>query len=141
MMANYGKRRTDEKPASVAMHKDASNKKFSQHKRREVTAHTFLERAHGYESTKPHGKKEWSHTNPNGSKLLDHELGIFQVNDPVKIADSLKRSAEANVSHTESARRAAAAMLDNQLDKAKAGSQERIKLEQAKQRLDELFER
>ncbi len=88
-------------------------------------------------------KKYWSSDVTKHSNALDLEEGVFTWNDPKKIAESLKRSAENSIRRQTTPFRSAMSMLNFYINRAgKNLSRERkIILEQAKIELRKLFEK
>lgn len=90
--------------------------------------------------TSPSGKR-WSQRVTETSSALDLEPGVFTFDDPRRIAESLKRSAERSLRRKASPFRSAMSMLCFYINRA--GSQlpaaERQRLEKAKDELRDLF--
>ena len=87
--------------------------------------------------------KKWSQRVTESSAALDLEPGVFTLDDPRRIARSLKRSAEKSRRRKADPFRSAMSMLTFYINRA--GSQlpaeQRTKLDQAKDELRELFDR
>ena len=85
--------------------------------------------------------ENWSQRITESSNALDLEPGVFTFEDPRKIAESLKRSAE--ISHRRKADpyRSAMSMLTFYINRAgrNLNSDQRERLEQAKDELRDLF--
>ena len=88
-------------------------------------------------------KQKWSQQVTRTSNALDLESGVFTLDDPRRIAQSLKRSAEASHRRKADPFRSAMSMLVFYLNRA--GSQlpaaRRKRLEQAKDELRDLYGR
>lgn len=86
-------------------------------------------------------KQKWSQHVTETSDALDLESGVFTFHDPRRIAQSLKRSAEASHRRKADPFRSAMSMLVFYINRA--GSQipqvQRARLEQAKDELRDLF--
>ena len=85
--------------------------------------------------------KRWSQAVTRLSNALDLEPGVFSLDDPRKIAESLKRSADNSKRRRASAFVSAMSMLNfyiNRAGKRLPDGQRKI-LEQAKQELRELY--
>lgn len=85
--------------------------------------------------------RKWSGRVTRESDALDLEKGVFKLNDPKKIAASLKRSAERSHRRKADPYRSALSMLVfyiNRAGKNLPASRKR-KLEQAKTELEKLF--
>ncbi len=88
-------------------------------------------------------KKKWSREVTEHSDALDLKDGVFKSGDPKKIADSLKRSAEASDRRKSNPFRSAMSMLNFYINRAgKNLSREQLSiLEKAKDELRKLFGR
>jgi hypothetical protein len=88
------------------------------------------------------GKKYWSGEVTQHSNALDLEEGVFTWNDPKRIAQSLKKSAETSSRRKSSPRQSAMSMLNFYLNRAgkNLGAQQRKTLNQAKKELSALYE-
>lgn len=86
-------------------------------------------------------KKYWSGDVTKYSNALDLEEGVFTFDDPKKVAQSLKRSAEASLRRKDSPYQSAMSMLNFYVNRAgKNLKPERRKiLEQAKAELRKVF--
>ncbi len=89
------------------------------------------------------GKKYWSGEVTKHSVALDLEEGVFMWDDPVRIAASLKRSAEASVRRKAAPFQSAMSMLNFYINRAGKNlkPQRRRVLEQAKVELCNLYKR
>ncbi len=87
--------------------------------------------------------KNWSQRVKERSDALDLEAGVFTLEDPRKIAESLKRSAEASTRRKSDPFRSAMSMLTFYLNRAgkKLPELQRARLEAAKGELRALFGR
>jgi len=85
----------------------------------------------------------WSQHVTETSNALDLEPGVFTWNDPVRIARSLKRSAESSTRRKAEPYRSALSMLVFYINRAGRNlpRQQRETLEQAKVELKKLFGR
>jgi hypothetical protein len=92
-------------------------------------------------NNKQEKKTKWSQD--VHSDALDLEPGVFTLDDPRKIAHSLKRSAEASDRRKSSAFRSAMSMLTFYINRAGAGlsSEQKNVLERAKNELRKDFGR
>lgn len=88
-------------------------------------------------------KKRWSATVTRESNALDLESGIFAWKDPVRIARSLKRSAEASKRRKTTPFRSAMSMLVFYINRAGSNidDEQRRVLEQAKVELRRIYGR
>lgn len=87
------------------------------------------------------GKKYWSMEVTRESNALDLEPGVFQWNDPKRIARSLKRSAERSTRRKGTPLQSAMSMLNFYVNRAGGNlpaSRKRV-LKRAKQELRALF--
>ncbi len=91
--------------------------------------------------SKKQDKEKWSQHVTESSNALDLEPGVFTLDDPRKIAESLKRSAEASHRRKSEPYRSAMSMLTFYINRAgkNLSEEHREKLEQAKEELRELF--
>jgi hypothetical protein len=87
--------------------------------------------------------KRWSQEVTEHSDALDLEKGVFTLEDPKKIAASLKRSAEASQRRKSDPYRSAMSMLTFYINRAGKGlsDTERDRLEKAKDELRKAFRR
>jgi Protein of unknown function (DUF3175) len=87
--------------------------------------------------------KRWSQEVTEHSDALDLEKGVFTLEDPKKIAASLKRSAEASQRRKSDPYRSAMSMLTFYINRAGKGlsDTERDRLEKAKDELRKAFHR
>jgi hypothetical protein len=87
--------------------------------------------------------KRWSQEVTEHSDALDLEKGVFTLEDPKKIAASLKRSAEASQRRKSDPYRSAMSMLTFYINRAGKGlsDAERDRLEKAKDELRKAFHR
>jgi hypothetical protein len=85
--------------------------------------------------------KKWSHNVTEHSDALDLEEGVFTWDDPRKIAESLKRSAEASTRRKSSPQQSAMSMLNFYINRAGKNLPEARKhiLKKAKDELELLF--
>ncbi|MDB5006152.1 MAG: hypothetical protein JWQ84_1870 [Mucilaginibacter sp.] len=98
---------------------------------------------HAHEEKTKTSKKKWSAGVTEHSDALDLEGNIFESNDPKKIAQSLKHSAEQSTRKKSAPYRSAMSMLTfyiNRAGKNLEASQKEI-LEKAKDELRKLFGR
>ncbi|AWI81152.1 hypothetical protein CEW87_18350 [Parazoarcus communis] len=88
-------------------------------------------------------KAKWSQQITQDSNALDLESGVFTLEDPVEIARSLKRSAEASQRLKSTPFRAAMSMLCFYINRAgnQLSDTQRARLESAKDELRVLFGR
>ena len=96
------------------------------------------------ESTPPKPKSgHWSAQITQTSNALDLEPGVFTWKDPKRIAESLRRSAEASTRRKATPFRSAMSMLNFYINRAgkHLDPQQRAILEQAKQELRRLYNR
>jgi hypothetical protein len=106
-------------------------------------------RAHDVPSKEAHKKpgdspdRLWSQRVTRTSNALDLEAGVFALNDPLEIARSLKRSAEASARRKSGPFRSAMSMLTFYLNRAGSNlpAERRAVLEKAKDELRRLFGR
>jgi len=85
--------------------------------------------------------RKWSQRVTQDSNALDLEPGVFTWNDPKRIAQSLKRSAEVSVRRKGTPLQSAMSMLNFHINRAGTNleaAQRRV-LEEAKQELRRLF--
>jgi hypothetical protein len=93
----------------------------------------------------PPDKKEketrWSQRVTRESNALDLEEGVFTFDDPVKIAESLKRSADRSRRRKTDSFRSAMSMLSFYINRAGSGlpEKQRERLEAAKDELRALY--
>ena len=87
--------------------------------------------------------KRWSQQVTESSDALDLEPGVFTFDDPRRIAESLKRSAEHSRRRKADPFRSAMSMLSFYINRAgrKLPKTQRNRLEKAKDELRELFGR
>jgi hypothetical protein len=87
--------------------------------------------------------KRWSQEVTEHSDALELEKGVFTLEDPKKIAASLKRSAEASQRRKSDPYRSAMSMLTFYINRAGKGlsDTERDRLEKAKDELRKAFHR
>jgi hypothetical protein len=87
--------------------------------------------------------KRWSQAVTEHSDALDLDKGVFTLKDPMKIAQSLKRSAEASHRRKSDPYRSAMSMLSLYINRAGKGlsDEERDRLEKAKDELRKVFHR
>ncbi len=85
--------------------------------------------------------KRWSQRVTEGSNALDLEPGVFTFDDPRRIAESLKRSAERSSRRKAEPFRSAMSMLTFYINRAgnKLNAAQRERLEETKDELRELF--
>lgn len=90
---------------------------------------------------KKSGSKHWSKHVMETSNALDLEEGVFTWDDPYRIAESLKRSAERNKRRTTSPYRSAMSMLTFHINRAgkKMPKEQKATLEAAKDELREFY--
>ena len=87
--------------------------------------------------------RKWSAEVTRNSNALDLEPGVFDLNDPKQIADSLKASAEKSTRRKTTPFRSAMSMLNFYINRAGhtlPAKQKRI-LEKAKDELHKLFDK
>jgi len=91
--------------------------------------------------SKKQDKEKWSQHVTESSDALDLEPGVFTLDDPRNIAESLKRSAEASHRRKSEPYRSAMSMLTFYINRAgkNLSDEQREKLEQAKEELRKLF--
>lgn len=89
------------------------------------------------------GSSRWSQRVREESNALDLEAGVFTFDDPRRIAESLKRSAEASDRRKTDPFRSAMSMLNFYINRAgrQLPAERRACLDQAKDELRELFGR
>jgi len=89
------------------------------------------------------GRRAWSGEVTKHSIALDLEEGVFTFNDPKKIAESLKRSAEASVRRKAGAFQSAMSMLNFYINRAGKNLKPDRKniLNKAKEELRKLYNR
>lgn len=87
--------------------------------------------------------ERWSQRVTETSNALDLEPGVFTLTDPREIALSLKRSAEASTRRKADPFCSAMSMLNFYINRAgrQLASEQRLRLEAAKDELRELFGR
>lgn len=85
----------------------------------------------------------WSQKVTKESNALDLEKGVFTWNDPGKIAQSLKQSAEKSQRRKASPLQSAMSMLNFYINRAgkKLGVQQKRVLEEAKKELKKLYKK
>ncbi|MDH5613390.1 MAG: DUF3175 domain-containing protein [Gammaproteobacteria bacterium] len=85
----------------------------------------------------------WSQRVTETSNALDLEPGVFTFDDPRRIAESLKRSAECSHRRKSDPYRSAMSMLTFYINRAgkSLNDEQHKKLEQAKDELRELFDK
>jgi len=90
-----------------------------------------------------HENRNWSGRVTRESNALDLDPGVFTWDDPQRIAESLKRSAEASTRRKSSPYRSAMSMLVFYINRAGSNLDEsqRAVLEDAKDALRELYQR
>jgi len=95
------------------------------------------------ETAKPDKKKRWSQEVTEHSDALTLEHDVFALDDPKKIAASLKRSAEASHRRKSEPFRSAMSMLTFYINRAgkNLSKADRERLEQAKDELRKAFGR
>jgi len=86
-------------------------------------------------------KKPWSQKVTENSDALDLEPGVFSLENPRKIALSLKKSAESSTRRKSDPFRSAMSMLTFYINRAgnKLSYRQRKRLEKAKDELRELY--
>jgi Protein of unknown function (DUF3175) len=94
-------------------------------------------------TTKKLSKHKWTAEVTQNSDAMDLESGVFKSNNPVKIAESLKRSAERSDRLKSSPFRSAMSMLTFYLNRGgkNLSASKKRKLEAAKVKLREVFGR
>lgn len=85
--------------------------------------------------------RKWSQRVTESSFALDLEPGVFTYEDPRRIAESLKRSAEASLRRKADPFQSAMSMLNFYINRAGSNlpAAQRKRLEQAKDELRDLF--
>jgi Protein of unknown function (DUF3175) len=104
---------------------------------------TTVRRGRGATKSAKRGGRKWSHKVTERSDALDLRKGVFKLNDPKKIAASLKRSAERSKRRKADPYRSAQSMLTfyiNRAGKDLPASRKRT-LERAKSELRRQFGR
>ena len=98
-------------------------------------------RGHGQDSEEAKEVRKWSGRVTRESSALDLKRGIFTLNDPKKIAASLKRSAEQSHRRKASPYRSALSMLTFYINRGgkNLSAARKKKLERAKDELKKLF--
>jgi hypothetical protein len=88
-------------------------------------------------------RKRWSQRVTETSNALDLEQGVFSLDDPRRIARSLKRSAEHSQRRKADPFRSAMSMLTFYMNRAgkNLSKEQRTRLEAAKEELRALFHR
>lgn len=88
-------------------------------------------------------KNRWSQDVTEHSDALDLETGVFTFKDPKKIAQSLKRSAEASKRRKADPFRSAMSMLVFYINRAgkNLSKEDHARLEKAKDELRKVFDR
>ena len=91
----------------------------------------------------PTKRKQWSQRVTETSDALDLEAGVFTLDDPRQIAESLKRSAERSRRRKSDPYRSAMSMLTFYINRAgkQLPARRRARLEAAKDELRDLFGR
>jgi hypothetical protein len=91
----------------------------------------------------PTKRKQWSQHVTETSDALDLEVGVFTLDDPRQIAESLKRSAERSRRRKSDPFRSAMSMLTFYINRAgkQLPARQRARLEAAKDELRDLFGR
>jgi len=86
-------------------------------------------------------RTKWSQGVTEGSNALDLEPGVFTFDDPRRIAQSLKRSAELSHRRKTNPFRSAMSMLNFYVNRAgtRLPTAQRERLEEAKEKLRDLF--
>src|SRR5437762_366575 len=89
------------------------------------------------------GRRRWSQQVTRTSNALDLDAGVFSQSDPRAIARSLKRSADRSRRRKSEPFRSAMSMLNLYINRAgkQISSQQRKKLERAKDELRDLYGR
>jgi hypothetical protein len=92
-------------------------------------------------STGSHSSKRWSQAVTEHSDALDLEGGVFTLDDPHRIAESLKHSAEQSHRRKADPFRSAMSMLNFYINRAgkNLNARQRKRLERAKDELREVF--
>ena len=88
-------------------------------------------------------KKKWSQQVTDNSDALDLESGVFTFDDPIKIAQSLKKSAERSTKRKSGSYQSAMSMLTFYINRAGShlSKKQRVRLEEAKDELRKLYGR
>jgi hypothetical protein len=91
----------------------------------------------------PNKRKQWSQHVTETSDALDLDAGVFTLDDPRQIAESLKRSAERSRRRKSDPFRSAMSMLTFYINRAgkQLPARQRARLEAAKDELRDLFGR
>ena len=107
------------------------------------TRKTAVRKTGGRSAASAKPAKKWSAQVTRSSDALDLESGIFKVRDPLKIARSLKRSAEKSNRKKSTPRQSAMSMLNFYMNRAgtKLPARDRKILDQAKAELRRLVEK
>lgn len=105
------------------------------------TEHLTKKRTTHLSKTSP--KKHWSKEVGQHSHALELEANIFQSTDPLRIATSLKHSAETSQQRKGTPLQSAMSMLNFYINRAgkNLSDEKRVTLEQAKDQLRRLFGR
>jgi hypothetical protein len=90
---------------------------------------------------RPRKGRRWSQEVTEGSNALDLEPGVFSLEDPRRIARSLKRSAEQSERRRSGPFRSAMSMLTFYINRAGSSlpARQRSRLEKAKEELRALY--
>jgi hypothetical protein len=92
---------------------------------------------------RPKKSERWSQKITEGSNALDLEPGVFRLEDPRRIARSLKRSAERSTRRKSGPFQSAMSMLTFYINRAGStlSKRQRWRLEKAKDELRDLYGR
>jgi len=105
------------------------------------TSHAQSGRAPRTDTGRPHSQRYWSQDVTRTSNALDLEPGVFTWNDPARIAQSLKHSAEISARRKGTPLQSAMSMLNFYINRAGRGlpDERRRVLERAKAELRRAF--
>lgn len=113
------------------------------HTRRTATTRTRRKTSTRRPASRGRSTRRWSHKVTEKSDALDLREGVFKLNDPKKIAVSLKRSAEHSHRRKSNPYRSAMSMLTFYINRGgkNLSASRKKKLEKAKDALRALFDR
>lgn len=112
-------------------------------RRPDPTSHAQSRRAPRTDTGRAHSQRYWSQEVTRTSNALDLEPGVFTWNDPARIAQSLKHSAEISTRRKGTPLQSAMSMLNFYINRAGRGlpDERRRVLERAKAELRRAFKR